>query len=171
MRVLVFASVLLITILHIGHAYACSDPVGVKGQMIFNDDYKVMQFCDGTDWHAMLGNGGGGASVPKGAVMAFNLSACPSGWSAFTAAQGRFLRGVDPSGTIDPGGVRAVGSLQADEFKTHTHADNSFGNVSPNQWWINSGGAYGGNYATTTGASGGAETRPKNVAVLYCEKD
>lgn len=63
------------------------------------------------------------ALVPTGAVMAFNLAACPTpGWSEYTPAYGRFIRGIDKSGTaIDPDGQRALGSIQADDFKTHTH--------------------------------------------------
>jgi len=35
---------------------ACSNPAGVEGEQIYNDDNNVMQFCDGTDWTAMKGS-------------------------------------------------------------------------------------------------------------------
>ncbi len=37
------------------HAGTCSNPTGPEGQMIYNKDYKTMQFCNGTDWVAMGG--------------------------------------------------------------------------------------------------------------------
>ncbi|MCD8563330.1 MAG: hypothetical protein LRY54_04715 [Alphaproteobacteria bacterium] len=39
-------------------AYAdCSGPAGEEGVIIYNADYKVMQFCNGTDWISMAGAG------------------------------------------------------------------------------------------------------------------
>ena len=115
------------------------------------------------------GGGGGGDSTPAGAIMAFDLATCPSGWSEYTAARGRFLRGIDSTGANDPDGVRSAGSLQADELKSHTHLTGQGGNGST---------AAGAQFLRTdvgntraTSATGGAETRPKNVAVLYCRKD
>jgi hypothetical protein len=95
---------------------------------------------------------------------------CPDGWSEFTAARGRFLRGIDSTGTVDPDGVRAAGSVQADDFKSHSHnvyysATGGLGNV-----WAALGSGSTGNTGLTT-PTGGDETRPKNVAVLYCQKD
>ena len=34
-----------------------------------------------------------GETIPAGAVMAFNLSSCPDGWSPFTEANDRFIMG------------------------------------------------------------------------------
>lgn len=57
-------------------------------------------------------------SVPTGAVMPFNLSTCPVGWSELTSARGRALVGR-PS----PGGVNlTVGTaLTNGESRTHDH--------------------------------------------------
>jgi hypothetical protein len=38
-------------------------------------------------------------AIPTGAVMLFNLAACPNGWSELTAAKGRYIVGL-PSGGI-----------------------------------------------------------------------
>tara|TARA_R110001606_G_scaffold370439_1_gene526879 strand:+ start:443 stop:1519 length:1077 start_codon:yes stop_codon:yes gene_type:complete len=38
----------------------CSSPVGVEGEIIYNIDYKTVQFCDGTTWWNMKGGGGDG---------------------------------------------------------------------------------------------------------------
>jgi hypothetical protein len=59
--------------------------------------------------------------VPPGAVMFFNLSACPSGWQTMTQAQGRTLVGMQPSGTLG----FAVGNAFADkEARAHSHLVN-----------------------------------------------
>ena len=39
-------------------------------------------------------------SIPAGAVMFFNLAACPSGWADFTLARGRYVVGVLSGGTV-----------------------------------------------------------------------
>jgi len=102
--------------------------------------------------------------------------------------RGRFMRGVDTGAgndpdrlsrtTIMPGGNTgdAVGSLQLDEIKSHTHGL---------KWWATGGqtlpNVYPGfansynpgvNQASSKGvsATGGAETRPKNVNVTYIIK-
>jgi hypothetical protein len=40
-------------------------------------------------------------TIPSGAVMFFNLSSCPSGWTALSSAQGRYLIGLPASGTLE----------------------------------------------------------------------
>ena len=82
--------------------------------------------------------------------------------------RGQFLRGWDHGAGVDAG--RAFGSNQADDFKSHTHAidanhDNS---------------TYGTRLRGTSStqidgtqlsqATGGTETRPKNVAMIACIK-
>ncbi len=117
----------------------------------------------------LSGGSGGDGTTPSGAVMSFNLATCPAGWNEYTAARGRFIRGIDSTGTIDPDGVRVVGSVQEDEFKSHVHGS-GVGGV---------GSGYGnGIYWNknpilpfNTNPTGGAETRPKNIALLFCEKD
>lgn len=99
-----------------------------------------------------------GSATPSGAVMAFALNSCPSGWSEYIPARGRFIRGIDSTGTVDPDGVRAVGSTQEDEFKKHSHGmprgdqnwDSGYGNS-----------AWGFNTSGSTSETGGDETRPK----------
>lgn len=113
----------------------------------------------------------GGGGVPTGAVMAFALTTCPAGWSEYTPARGRFLRGIDNGAGNDPSGTRTVGNVQADALKSHTHAvytDNS------TLYVVGTGGkraaSEGDALPDESGSAGGAETRPKNVAVLFCRK-
>ena len=62
-------SFLLLTVLGVavfpGSAHAgCSGPAGNEGDFIYNGDYHVMQFCNGTAWFSM--GGGSGPAGPPG---------------------------------------------------------------------------------------------------------
>jgi len=140
------------------------------------------------------------ALLPAGAVQAFAMNSAPTGWLAadgtavsrstyaalFTAIgttygagdgsttfalpdlRGYFVRG---SGTNSDGTAAGTfGSKQADDFKSHSH-----GNVRK----LSSDGAGIASVAagtapatstTFTDSTGGTETRPKNIAMLYCIK-
>jgi phage-related tail fiber protein len=82
--------------------------------------------------------------------------------------RGEFERGWDHGRGVDVG--RAIGSYQADEFKAHTHVFSAPTSIAA------SGGSTGvilsaggtPNWSTTN--AGGAETRPRNVAVVMCIK-
>ncbi|MCP3054942.1 tail fiber domain-containing protein, partial [Aurantimonas marianensis] len=125
----------------------------------------------------------GGVDSATGMIAAFSASSCPAGWTEYTAARGRFLRGIDPTGTIDPDGVRTAGSVQADAFQSHTHdiegqsggVNNivAFQDSNPDSTY--SGGAgtsRGDSYISVGNPNSGrvsVETRPKNIAVIFCE--
>lgn len=82
--------------------------------------------------------------------------------------RGEFIRGLDDGRGVD--GLRALGSAQADAFKSHQHtyAKTSagvatfFGGSGPGDTF--------GDSNTLTTATGGTETRPRNVALLACIK-
>ncbi|GAD00802.1 hypothetical protein [Agarivorans albus] len=112
--------------------------------------------------------------MPSGAVISFNLARCPKGWKEFEPAYGRFVRGIDKTGRIDPDGVRLSGNIQNDMFSQHDHGGN-YSFFQP----AGAGGADHKNLMIQGGvgaqsfklqSNGGIETRPKNVALLYCEK-
>lgn len=151
---------------------ACSAPAGEAGVLIFNTDHSVMQYCNGSIWVGMSGGGGGGDKRISGEIAAFDLPACPDGWSPYAPSSGRFLRGRCLSGETchDPDGTRTAGGVQADDFKSHTHAQYAeYFNFSSGGGSIMGRGVAGAGGGTS--ATGGAETRPKNVAVLYCRKN
>lgn len=83
--------------------------------------------------------------------------------------RGYFVRGLDNSRNIDPG--RAIGTNQADELKSHTH---SMYNHPGTDNGSSTGAArfyeFLGSGAVDISATGGTETRPKNIAMLYCIK-
>ncbi|MES9901599.1 MAG: hypothetical protein ABW168_02820 [Sedimenticola sp.] len=113
----------------------------------------------------------------QNAILAFNSKACPKGWKVYEPAEGRFLRGIDRNGGSDERG-RAPGSIQDDTLQDHQHsiepaksAAHQPGSPAPHGYGS---GPYGHNIESTKGVGGSArisgETRPKNVAVLFCVK-
>lgn len=80
--------------------------------------------------------------------------------------RGEFLRGWDDARGIDSG--RSFGSAQADELKSHTHTIWQGGSLS--QYGGTAHGATLYNTNQTTSATGGSETRPRNIALLACIK-
>lgn len=142
------------------------------GLMIFNVTAGQYQFWTGSTWSAL-----GGTGIPVGTIAAFALTTCPTGWSEYVAARGRFLRGIDNGAGNDPSGTRAPGNTQADAFQGHAHNYN-IPNAGGWTWTLDYAGNAG-NYPAVTGSivsdgSSGTprtsnETRPKNVAVLFCQ--
>ncbi len=79
---------------------------------------------------------------------------------------------LSTSGCEDEDGVRSVGSTQLDDFESHRHADSNATDAAGNgnnSNFTHSGA--GGSKTIYTDYTGGDETRPRNVALLYCEKD
>lgn len=84
--------------------------------------------------------------------------------------RGEFVRGWDDGRGLDTG--RVFGSAQLDQFENHTHYSTASG-------WVTNGGNASGGAGVANGGAGaysvasgkyGAETRPRNVALLYCIK-
>ncbi len=144
---------------------------GNAGTLRFNPANALLELCTGSAWQPM------GVGIPAGTISAFASTTCPTGWSEYTPARGRFLRGIDNGAGNDPDGTRAPGAAQADLLRSHNHP------FTDGADWRISGGtgsefglpATGQNFVGTTnragvvGYNGGAETRPKNVAVTYCQ--
>lgn len=125
-----------------------------------------------TKWNALVEH-----AVPSWAVMSFNLASCPTGWSEYTLAYGRFIRWIDKSWTnIDPDGQRALWNIQNEELKSHSHTFNRIANTAwstawilyDNMWWSAN---YVSNQSPWINANWWSETRPKNISLLYCIKD
>lgn len=130
------------------------------GTAVSRSAYSNLFFAIGTAWGA--GDG-------------FNTFNLPD-------MRGYFLRGVDSTPSADrdpdyagrtalkPGGNtgRNVGSVQSDDFKSHTHAQT--GGPTTQNLANGSNIAIPHNTTSPTGATGGNETRPKNVYVNYVIK-
>ena len=158
------------------------------GAMLYDQASSSPSVCTPSGWVAI------GGGTPIGAIMAFNLTACPAGWTEYTASRGAFLRGIDNGAGRDPGGTRSPGSYVGDTLASHTHGVNDPGHSHMITWsqsgWggVNMNGSYLsgiddnrggekslGSSVSTTGitiqATGSSETAPKNVAVLFCSKN
>lgn len=79
--------------------------------------------------------------------------------------RGYFPRGWDDGRGID--GSRVFGSLQNDELKAHSHTISNFSLIGTSATGATTWKAGG---SASTAVTGGTETRPKNIALLYCIK-
>lgn len=84
--------------------------------------------------------------------------------------RGEFVRGWDDGRGIDA--ARTFGSAQADEFEAHVHAVAPPSSTDDTAAGLTSTGTGGTETVTpyNTASTGGAETRPRNVALLYIIK-
>lgn len=113
-----------------------------------------------------------------GGVLAFESTACPAGWSEYKPAYGRFIRAIDRSATpIDPLGLREPGSFQEADLGAHKHSTLAYnqgftGHMRAGKAGDNRFDAVNirGLTVLETGSSGGRETRPANVALLFCQR-
>jgi len=60
------------------------------------------------------------ASIPAGMIMAW-AGACPSGWSEYTAARGRYVVGVPVGGTIEAAIGTVLSNQENREVAQHRH--------------------------------------------------
>lgn len=90
--------------------------------------------------------------------------------------RGEFPRGWDDSRGVDSG--RAFGSAQADDFKSHAHNLSNIASIPTNSTTVTQEPLLTENTTTSVAsnvsgyilATGGTETRPRNIALLYCIK-
>jgi hypothetical protein len=59
--------------------------------------------------------------VPAGAVMFFNLNACPSGWTELTAARGRYVVGLNAGGSLANTVGSALNNVENRPVGQHGH--------------------------------------------------
>lgn len=181
---------------------------GTNGQVLSTDGsggYSWVNDASGTDNQNISGSGLSGTvltigiengtnetvdfatiTVPPGAVMAFNLATCPTGWVKANGTggtpdlRGEFIRGLDDGRGIDAGRILNSNQFQETELPyqilgnfdgfpgtpglnnnapvsivmtdDYLNLNNSGHGTSRNVNWTNN------------------ETRPRNVALLYCIK-
>jgi microcystin-dependent protein len=83
--------------------------------------------------------------------------------------RGEFVRGLDDGRGVDTG--RAMGSAQAEDIKTHTHSlSAAMGLGSLDASGADTVGFGSGGGSGVTNATGGTETRPRNIAQLVIMK-
>lgn len=129
-------------------------------------------------WDALVDH-----SVPSGAINAFYLSSCPTGWKAADGTNStpdlrwQFLRWLNDFGTglrtdwNENPETKALWEYQADEVWPHSHPiDTALGSA-----WSTARYAYWDwasyNRKRSTNSYSSDETRPKNVSVIFCIKE
>ena len=131
----------------------------------------------------------GGNGFPVGTVMMFAHTAIPTGFhvcdgSTFSSVaypelftklgdnllpdlRGQFIRGWSDDNSVDPDGPRAPRSSQQDSFKAHTHTYVDQQSNSTDADWGSDRSTRSGDISRTSGSTGGDETRPKNIAMVF----
>ncbi len=103
-----------------------------------------------------------GEWIPAGAVMAFNLAACPDGWNTYAAGDARFI--------VGSGATYALGATGGDATVALTNAQIGY---QPSATGIVAAaiGAGGTSFGQSLGVAATAhQNLPPYVALLYCEK-
>jgi hypothetical protein len=160
---------------------------GIKTALLNNESVTTEKLASAT----------ASSLVPSGAIMAFARTSAPTGWLQANGAsfstttyatlfaaigyefggsggsfnvpdlRGYFVRGygTNSDGTVSGG----FGDKQVDAFKSHNHS--AIQTIDNNGGFDSGAGRvrYGGT-GDTTGSTGSTETRPKNIAMLYCIK-
>ena len=126
------------------------------------------------------------SAMPTGAMIMWPTSTAPSGFveaagqstapypslapiygSNLPDMRGEFVRGFDNGRGVDSG--RAICSFQADDIKAHTHSVTTYAGVNSSVARIDAG-IMSGESGNSTGSTGGTETRPRNVSMMYIIK-
>ena len=169
--------------------------LGIGANELANDSVTTVKILDGNVTQAKTNN----SLVPAGAIMPFAMNSAPIGWLAtdgtavsrstyatlFAAIattygvgdgsttfnvpdlRGYFVRGTGTNSDGTASGTFAT--KQADEFKSHNHNISVLGIVGGTNPGVTDAGQNSTqSYATTS--TGGTETRPRNIALLYCIK-
>jgi len=127
------------------------------------------------------------ATITPGTIVMWGTSAVPAGWlecnGQSTAGspnliplfgtnvpdlRGEFIRGWDNGRNVDSG--RVIRSAQAQDVQPHTHSYSAPTSVATsNQAGFDAGTIFASS-PSTTGSTGTAETRPRNVALMFIVK-
>gem|GEM_PF-1482981 len=185
--------------------------VAKAGTTRYNSVSNELELCNGTEWAAVGGDGGGTTGVPAGNISAFSMEVCPGDWLEANGGEvsrasyatlfgristiygvgdgsttfnlpnyrGQFLRGWDKGEGVDPDAATRtdrgdgtigdnVGTKQEGEIQSHTHLTRLDNNTSG--WGAQDNNDLDSGYVSPTSATGGNETRPTNINVLYCIK-
>ena len=94
--------------------------------------------------------------VPAGAVLAFNLKACPTGWSELVAARGRSVVGLQPGGALAATVGTALSDKEDRPVGKHGHALTDPGHSHP--FKIDSDLSYDGGSGAPAGEDSGVYT-------------
>ncbi|MCX7616023.1 MAG: hypothetical protein N2Z68_01380 [Patescibacteria group bacterium] len=82
--------------------------------------------------------------IPSGAVMFFNLSSCPSGWTELTSARGRYIVGLPAGGTLAATVGTALSNQENRPVGQHSHTIYDPGHYHTNSSLLNGSTGWGG---------------------------
>lgn len=77
-----------------------------------------LEICNG---NGLWAPASGGSTVPIGAVMAFDATSCPNGWTAISALSGRMIVGTGGGYSLGDEGGAATVSLTEAQIPSHSH--------------------------------------------------
>ena len=151
----------------------------------YNESANKYIYYNGSEW-VEFGTGSGAGQVPAGTISSFYLSSCPNGWiladgnSSTPDLRGIFVRGAGTSGSYKMANgsyySATYGTYQNDSFQGHYHNDYTTANTGSESGYYATGSSTGrSDYQDpATGEHGtvrhGDETRPANLALIYCMK-
>jgi hypothetical protein len=146
-------------------------------------------FTDGQTLKAADLNNNFGYLVPSGAVVAFNLQKCPTGWTAMAQAGGRTIVGVNSAGgnglsqrNLGDTPGEETHTLSIAEMPSHSHTSVIYATVGTSFTNGTTGLQIQGGTSVATNlgesipsnAAGGGNAFPimqPSIALLYCQKD
>lgn len=124
------------------------------------------------------------SSIPAGAVMAFDLSACPTGWTELVSARGRTIVGLNPGDasfdTRGETGGEKTHTLTVAEMPSHRHTitiiKGAYHTGRPDYPGYLGHGNYNANVAETFTGNNDGGNQPHNnlqpyIAFIYCKKN
>lgn len=116
--------------------------------------------------------------IPTGAVVSFNLTKCPRGWSEYKAGQGRVVIGYGEGKGLTSKALGQIGGAE-----THTLLEEEMPSHNHQTWFYNQVFQVGGSTGALSKDNGGkplhvtssGDGKPHNnmqpwVALLYCER-
>jgi len=151
------------------------------GTSVMATDQKSIVTCLKNDSGVLVWKSMSGGESPSGAVMSFDLAACPEGWTQLTAANGRTIIGTGNSGATGaiPHTLRQTGGeethlLTISEMPSHTHLwgtdDYSGATGGKNQRDANGGTVWSAETSATGGSQSHNNMQPY-LTLLYCKKN
>ncbi len=124
--------------------------------------------------------GDGFALIPAGAVLAFNLDACPAGWTDFSSSAGRTIIGSGSgvgltTRTLGQTGGEETHILTTNEIPSHSHtvlgnAGSGVGNDNHEDKLLNNSAVVYTEQTANTGGSQSHNNMQPFVVLKYCEK-
>lgn len=112
-------------------------------------------------------------TIPAGAVMSFDLTSCPSGWSEYTSARDRTIIGSGSSYSRGATGGASTHTLTIAEMPSHRHTNYDRGRYSHGDVQVAGSlvGVVSASYSSYEGGNQPHNNMQPYIALLYCVKN